>query len=304
MTVLLTGATGALGGLLARDLLARGADLRLLVRTPARADALVRAGRAAGVRVEVVRGDLADPATLRPAFAGVRRAMLVSIGGPPEERVRAHRHFLDAASGAEQVVYLSALGVGTAAEGRGRPPFPAHARTEADLRVLADRTGAAVTALRPALYAETLLRHADRIATGALLAPAGAGRVAFVTRADIAAVAAAVLTAAVPEHAGAVLPVTGPVALSHADVAAILTDVLGHPVVHRNVPTVALRAFALAKRLPAWQRAVALGNYAAVRAGDLDVVTDTVERVAARAATPFAAWAATARNAFTARAAA
>src|SRR5215207_5808274 len=76
MPILVTGATGSVGGSLVRQLLAQGQDVRALTRDPdsPTARALPRA-------VEVVRGDFDRPESLRPALRGVERMHLVSMGG-------------------------------------------------------------------------------------------------------------------------------------------------------------------------------------------------------------------------------
>ena len=68
--VLVVGATGTVGGAAARALVASGAQVRALVRSPERAKQL------AGV--EIMQGDLADPAALRQALTGVQTALYVS----------------------------------------------------------------------------------------------------------------------------------------------------------------------------------------------------------------------------------
>src|SRR5262245_33721574 len=102
--ILITGATGQVGGRTARLLSDRGHRLRLLARDPARAPQLPGA--------EVVRGDYADPASLPPAFVGVETAFIVSSYAKPGERWRLHANAVDAAraAGVRKVVYLSFQG--------------------------------------------------------------------------------------------------------------------------------------------------------------------------------------------------
>lgn len=77
--VLVAGATGTVGGATARELLARGARIKALVRDPARAAHLVGA--------ELVQGDLRDPAALERALTGVHTAFYVSPHEPDEEEL-------------------------------------------------------------------------------------------------------------------------------------------------------------------------------------------------------------------------
>src|SRR3954447_8119769 len=99
--ILVTGATGAVGGRVTRLLAKRGESLRLLVRDTSRVPELAGA--------EVTVGDYTDPASLLPAFAGVETAFIVSGYARPGERWRLHANASDAAraAGVRRIVYLS-----------------------------------------------------------------------------------------------------------------------------------------------------------------------------------------------------
>src|SRR5438876_96356 len=75
---------------------------------------------------------------------------------------------------------------------------------------------------------------------GVLPAAMQEGRIAMVDARDVAAVAVAALTA--PGHAGQTYVITGPEALSHAMVAAILSEAAGRPIVYRDIALDAFRA--------------------------------------------------------------
>src|SRR4051794_8806817 len=102
--ILVTGATGSVGGRVARLLADRGQSLRLLVRDPSRAPKLDRA--------EVVTGDYSDPSSLPAAFLDIETAFIVSGYARPGERWRLHANAVDAAraAGVSRVVYLSFQG--------------------------------------------------------------------------------------------------------------------------------------------------------------------------------------------------
>lgn len=117
------GATGYVGGVLARELLARGEPVRALARNPARARELERLG------AEVRRADVLEPATLRPALegAGVLYYLVHSMGrgadsGFAERDERAARNVAAAAAeaGVELIVYLGGLGEGRSEHLRSR----------------------------------------------------------------------------------------------------------------------------------------------------------------------------------------
>jgi NAD(P)H dehydrogenase (quinone) len=153
--------------------------------------------------VEVRYGDFDERGSLPAAFSGARRMLLVSATDL-ERRVEQHRAAIGAAAaaGVRHVVYTSALGP--------EPPNPAvvarsHHATEQALV----QSGLAWTVLRNSLYAEYQAPEAEAaLATGTLTHNRGDGRIAYVSREDCAAVAAAVL--ATDGHEGAVYDVTGP----------------------------------------------------------------------------------------------
>jgi uncharacterized protein YbjT (DUF2867 family) len=143
--ILLTGATGYVGGRLRRRLEERGVTLRCLVRSPGRL-----AGRTAP-DTEVVRGDLCEPGTLGPALAGVDTAysLVHSMGSDAdfEQRDRAAAlNFARAArrAGVRRIVYLGGLGHGA--------DLSPHLRSRHEVgRVLREESGAAVLELRASI---------------------------------------------------------------------------------------------------------------------------------------------------------
>ena len=109
MTFAVTGAAGRLGSLVLRGLIDQGVDpgrITAITRDASKAADLAAAG------VQVRTADYGDPASLRRAFAGVRRAFIVSGHAPPLERAELHRNAFEAArrSAVEYVVYTSFQG--------------------------------------------------------------------------------------------------------------------------------------------------------------------------------------------------
>lgn len=264
-TIGVTGATGQVGGRVARLLDRAGLAQRLLVRDPGstRVPHLHRTS-------EVARVDYADRALCTEALRGVDVLLMVSAS-ESATRVAEHAAFVDAAvaAGVRHVVYTS---FAAAAPDATFTLARDHHATEQHLRA----SGLAWTFLRDTLYLDVL---ADFVGPDdALRGPAGDGRCAFVARADVARVAATVL--ADPDaHAGRTYDLTGPEALTLTDVARVLSDVRGRPV--RFVDETLDEAYAsrASYGAPDWQVDAWVSTYTAIASDVMAGVTDDVERV-------------------------
>jgi NAD(P)H dehydrogenase (quinone) len=231
--IIVTGATGKLGGLVVRDLLTRvpAGELAVVARTPGRAAEFADQG------VEVRRGDYEDPASLRPAFEGADVLLFVSSPDTtPGTRPRQHGNVVDAAvaTGVGRVVYTSAIG---AQNGKG---FLAdHTVTEG---LLAD-SGLPHTLLRNTFYMEALVNPGlqGAVESGELLGADDGKAVNFATIEDLALAASAALTA--DGQAGAVHEVRGAL-WTLPELAGALAEVSGRPVAYRAVPSAELGAAA------------------------------------------------------------
>jgi NAD(P)H dehydrogenase (quinone) len=220
MSVIVTGASGHLGRLVAEDLVERipPTDIVLVTRHP---DAL-RDMANAGVTVRY--GDFDQPDSLSEAFAGGERMLLIStlaIG----RRIDQHRAAIEAAAaaGLRHMVYTSFPNPGpTHPVG---PIATEHGETEQILR----ESGLEWTVLRNATYAELqVIPGALAVAGGKLYTNAGDGLLVPVSRDDCAAAAAAVLTT--DGHAGVTYDITGPEPLSQMQLAELLSEVSGRHV--------------------------------------------------------------------------
>ncbi len=261
----MTGATGIVGGGVARRLATAGIDQRLLVRSPARTPALPGA--------QVAAASYGDPIAARHALTGVDTVFMVSGAEDPQRRAD-HLTFVDAiaAAGVRRVVYTSFFGAGpdsTFLLARD------HWYTEQRIRDL----GLEFTFLRDNLYADQFLDFAGP--EGVLRGPAGDGRVAAVARADVIDVAvdvlqAAALSPASTEHDGMTYGLTGPAALNLDEVAEIITTVTGRRV--RYEPETVEQAYASRAGFgaPDWQLDAWVSTYTAIAAGELAGVTDDV----------------------------
>lgn len=276
--ILVTGATGLVGGAVVRQLAAQRVPLRALVRSPEKAAAL------ADPTVETAVGDFARPETLGPALRGVTRALLISHHDA--RQVELQGNFVEAARRAGPVHVVKLSGLGTAP---GSPLRSGrwHAETEAQIR----DAGLPWTFLHPPYFMQNLLRAAPAVAAhGILTAAMKDGRIAMVDARDVAAVAVAALTK--PGHAGQTYVITGPEALSHAMVAAILSGAIGRPVTYRDIPLDALREQLVAGGAPSWLVDVRMEFATVLREGFAAAVTDAVARTTGRPPCTLAAFAA------------
>lgn len=261
--IAVTGATGQVGGRVARGLSAAGAPQRLVVRDPRRAPDLD------GADVRVATYD--DGEALRHAFDGADVLLFVS-GAEHADRLDQHRTVVEAAAaaGVRRVVYTSFLGASpTSTFTFARD----HAATEELLTAARFTT----TFLRDNFYLDVL---PDFVGDGALRGPAGSGRVSAVARADVAEVAlAAVLDEA---HGGRSYDLTGPQALSFAEVAATIARVRGVPVQFVDETVEEAYASRAASGAPRWMVDGWVSTYTAIAAGELDTVSDAVRTVTGR----------------------
>jgi len=268
MTILITGATGNVGSAVVRELSARGAHVRAFVRDPAAAAARL------GDEVELAVGDFADDDSVRRALRGVDRLFLSSGDGPT--KVSHERAVVDAAAaaGVELIVKASTWGADPASP---LPGLAFNGRVEAHVRNI----GIPAVHLRSAFYMTNLLSAAEQVrATGKLFAPAGAGATAMIDPRDIGAVGAAVLTG--DGHAARCYTLTGPEAITYADVARVLTDATGRRVEYVDVPPHAAREGLAQSGMPDWLIAHLDGAFEHMRRGAFAQTTDTVRVLTGR----------------------
>jgi NAD(P)H dehydrogenase (quinone) len=261
MTLAISGVTGHVGGIVLRRLanMAEHGHLIGLVRDPSRAP------QREGVEIRVA--DYADAASCEKALTGVDVFFMVS-GHESEDRVAQHRNVIGAAAkaGVKHIVYTSFVGAGPDATFTlGRD----HGLTEEAIRA----SGMEFTFLRDNFYLDVLPLFADE--NGVIRGPAGEGRVAAVARADVADVAVAVLRK--PElQAGRTLELTGPEALSFAEVASRASAILGKPMTFVNETLEQAYASRAHYNAPQWQLEAWVSTYTAIAAGELEVVNGTV----------------------------
>lgn len=260
-TTLVIGATGTTGSRTAAQLIAAGHRVKAASR---------RATPLPGAKA--VRFDWYDPTAFDDALADADRVYLVPpIGDPDPAAVMLPFLRRARAAGVARAVLLSSSAIP-----EGGPAVGAVHRA---LPGLFEQWAV----LRPSWFMQNFTgthAHADSIRDqGTIMTAAGTGRVGFVDADDIAAVAVQALTQDRAPDADLVL--TGPEALSHDDIAALVTEVTGRPVVHRSLTYDAMRD-RLAMSIPAEFAAMLAGMDRAIAEGAEDRTTDTVQRLTGR----------------------
>ncbi|MER6425711.1 SDR family oxidoreductase [Streptomyces sp. NPDC001137] len=270
-SLVVTGATGRLGGRVARRLAERGLAPRLLVRSPERAPALPGA--------TVVRGGYGDHDAVLRGLSGAQTVFMVSAS-ETADRVSQHKAFVDAVAeaGVRHLVYVSFFG---AAPDAVFTLARDHFHTEEHIRA----SGLAYTFLRDNIYADFVPGLVGE--DGVIRGPAGQGRAAFVGQDDIADATAAVLTRPA-DHAGRTYDLTGPESLTLDAAAAILSEVQGRTVTYRPETVEEAYASRASYGAPQWQLDAWVSTYTAIAAGQLDGVSDAVPRLTGHPATPLA----------------
>jgi uncharacterized protein YbjT (DUF2867 family) len=262
--ILVTGATGNAGSQVVRALSERGARVRAFVRDPDKARTLFGEG------VELAAGDFGDPASLRAALdEGVQTMLLSCADDPRRVEWEANAIASAAAAGVSRIVKLSTTG---AQPGAPVAFWDWHGRVEEQLR----SSGVPFVILQSSFYMSNLLAAGEQVASeGRLYAPAGEARIAMVDPRDVGAAAAAVLTGAGEDEQTYVL--TGPEAITYAEVAAALSVATGHDVGFVDVPDEGAKQGLLAAGMPEFVAEQLVAVFAQLRQGVAGQVTDTVE---------------------------
>ena len=267
--ILVTGATGTVGGEVVAQLHAAGVPTRVLTRSPA-------AARVPDT-VEVAGADLSQPHTLEPALHDVDAVFLVW----PFTTVEDAPAVIDAiARRTRRVVYLSAAG--------GQRPEP-EGQFHSEMEHLVESSDLDWTFLRPSGFASNTLTWADQIrGDGIVRWPFGAAARSLIHERDIADVAVRTLTE--DGHAGAKHVLTGPELITQAEQVRAIGAAIGRQTRWEEIPPEAIRdalasAFGNATfadhALATWARFV----------DEPELVTSTVEEITGAPPRPFREWA-------------
>lgn len=248
--------------------------MRALARSASKAE-----GLSSLPMVEIVEGDMALPETLIGPLRGVDRAMLISSSAPTMLEVQSN--FIEAArkAGVKHVVKLS--GIMPALDS----PFR-FARMHAEIERRLETSGMAFTQLRAGEFMPAYFRQVPLIVTkGAFFLPMEQAKIASIDVGDIAEVAYIVLTG--HGHEGKIYPLTGPEALSMAEVAQKLSTATGKSIQYVNVtPEEATRAN-LAAGVPPYAADALAELFAERRKGKEAQVSPIIQSILGRRACSF-----------------
>jgi NAD(P)H dehydrogenase (quinone) len=266
-----TGATGRLGGRVAKRLSDASASQRLLVRDPARAPRLSGS--------TVAHAPFGDRRAVIAALASVPTVLMVSAS-ETADRVAQHTRFIDAATeaGVEHLVYISFYGASPEATFTLARD---HHATEEHIRA----SGMAFTFLRDNFYADLMPALVGE--DGVIRGPAGQGRVAAVAQDDVADAATVVLLDPA-SHAGSTYSLTGPESLTLDEVATTVSAELGRPTRYDDETLEEAYASRASYGAPSWLVDAWISTYTAIATGEVAGVTDDVERLTGHRATSLA----------------
>ncbi|GGA64820.1 NAD(P)-dependent oxidoreductase [Pseudoclavibacter endophyticus] len=288
-TYLITGVSGYVGNRVAELLAERIGPARLIVTS--RDDATLQEWRDRGANAR--HADYSDRDGLERAFTGATRMLMVSAMLVGERRRAQHEHAVAAAAaaGVQHIVYLSYLGAGD-------PDSTAlvsedHQFTEQRIQA----SGLSYNFMRNSQYADAVAEQVMGIgvATGACVHNSGDGRLAVVSRDDVAAVAAELLLGAGDPNTA--YDVTGPELHTYGDFSRLVAEATGLEIAESSLSDDEMYAMWDAMGVPRqasddpdapvpWCSDDMVSFGRTIREGGMDVRTDVVERLTGRPAEP------------------
>ncbi|MFY1634792.1 SDR family oxidoreductase [Solwaraspora sp. WMMB335] len=279
--ITVTAASGHLGRLVLTDLLDRGLpaeQIAAVARTPEKVAAFTARG------VQVRQADYARPDTLGVALAGATKLLFIS-GSEVGQRRAQHRNVIEAAqaAGVGMIAYTSILKADTSSV----PLAEEHLATEHMIR----ESGLPFVFLRNGWYLENYTEAGlpQALATGSVIGSAGTGRVAAATRADFAAAAVAVLTAAGPvSPAGTVYELGGDQPFTLAELAAEISRQVGREITYQDLPADVYAKALTDAGVPEPMAAALAASDVGIARGDLTTDSGDLSRLIGRPTTSLA----------------
>jgi uncharacterized protein YbjT (DUF2867 family) len=280
--ILVTGATGNIGSELVKQLVAKGAPVRVITRDEKKVSHL-------DPGVERVIGDRHDPSVVRKAAQGADKVFMLAILF--DKNHEADQLLIEEAkqAGAGQIVMISS--------GTVRIETNAIGRLHREKEELIEQSGISWTLLRPGGFMSNSLQWADTIKSQSkVFNPAGNGKTAPISPYDIASVAAVALTS--PGHEGKAYDLTGAELLSTPEQVEILSKVIGKPIDCVDIPVEVAAERAIASGLPEVLAKSLAELWVQVRKEGGGFQTNEVERLTERPAQTFETWCREHRSAF------
>jgi uncharacterized protein YbjT (DUF2867 family) len=248
----------------------RELPVRVLVRDTGKSGPLADAG------AEIAVGDLAVPASIDEAMAGVTAVVLVSPAVPAQELNVVHSA---ARAGVGHIVKATSKASADSPIARRRW------QTEIEAGLAASEVPH--TLLRSNAYMQNVLALAPAIAnTSGFGSSAGRGRTGMVDARDVAAVAAEIAASPAP-HAGKTYWLSGPELISNYDVAAVLSRLLGRPVTYRELSFDETRDTMIRAGVPEAIAEMNAQAFSLTAAGDAEWLSEDIESVLGRSARSF-----------------
>ena len=256
--IVVTGASGHVGGLVSRELARQGVEFRAVTRNVERLPDLGGA--------EIALAGYDEPDTLLDALGPGDRVFMVSMHEPPNRRIALHEGFVDVALRRDvaRILYLSFVGAGP------RASF-VHARSHGATEAMLAASGIPFTAVRNGMYADEIASWFDP--EGRITGPGGDGRISLSYRPELAEAIAMLLVD--PSHDDRqVVTITGPESFSLAELAATASEVTGDRYRYEPLGRDEWVAYRRSVGRPEWSIEAGISYYDGVRRGEADVVSD------------------------------
>jgi len=271
--IVVTGATGKLGHLVIKGLLKKvpAAEIAAAVRNPRKAEDLSALG------VQVRHADYTKPDTLRTAFGGTEKLLLIS-SNELDQRIAQHRAVVAAAkaAGVNLIAYTSVLRADSSTLGLAAD----HKATEAEIQ----SSGLDFVFLRNGWYLEN---HTEQLSPavqhGAILGAAGKGRFASASRSDYAAAAVVVLADA--GHENRIYELAGDHGFTLAELAAEVSRQTRKLVSYHDLPPKEYQDALVGFGMPPSVAEMLADSDLAASRGELDSSSDDLRRLIGRPTT-------------------
>ncbi len=268
--ILITGASGNVGGAVLKEALRSGTAVRAMYRSQE------DAGKAPQ-SVSTAIADFSDKPSLRRAVEGVTAVYLVCSPIPQLVELEGNMVEVCREAGVRHLVLNSSLGAADYSKS-----FPSWHRQVEDKLVA---SGIEYTILRPNTFMQNIPAiHGPSIrADGAFYASMGAARTSFIDVGDIAVVAVKALTS--PGHTGKIYELNGPEALTYGELAEKISRVSGREVRYVDIPVEQQRQALLGRQMPEWLVTALLDLQAYYTGGQGGEVDDVLAGLLGRAPT-------------------